>query len=102
MEQDTQQLSEVVVIGYGTQRRESVTGSVVSIKGEELNEVQSANFTQALVGRAAGVNIASTSTRPGAAPQIQIRGVRSLTASNDCIQRRPNCIKWHSFFWGAE
>ena len=81
--EDTQQLSEVVVIGYGTQSKESVTGSVVSIKAEELNEVQSANFTQALVGRAAGVNISSTSTRPGAAPQIQIRGVRSLTASND-------------------
>src|SRR5690606_4877063 len=80
---DVSTLSEVVVIGYGTQKRESVTGSVVSIKGEALNEVQSANFTQALQGRAAGVDISTTGTRPGANPVIRIRGVRSLTGSND-------------------
>ncbi len=83
MAEDTQQLSEVVVIGYGTQNKESVTGSVVSIKGDNLNEVQSANFQQALQGRAAGVNISTTSSRPGAAPQIRIRGTRSLSADND-------------------
>ena len=83
MDEDTQQLDEVVVIGYGTQSRESVTGSVVSIKGEALNEVQSANFQQALQGRAAGVTIQSTSTRPGSVPQIRIRGVRSLSADNN-------------------
>lgn len=83
LKEDTEQLDEVVVIGYGTQSKESVTGSVVSIKGEDLNEVQSANFQQALQGRAAGVNIQSTSTRPGSAPQIRIRGVRSLSADNN-------------------
>ena len=83
LEEDQEQLDEVVVIGYGTQSKESVTGSVVSIKGEDLNEVQSANFQQALQGRAAGVNIQSTSTRPGSAPQIRIRGVRSLSADNN-------------------
>ncbi|PKQ45565.1 SusC/RagA family TonB-linked outer membrane protein [Confluentibacter flavum] len=83
LDQDIAALSEVVVIGYGTQRRESVTGSVVSIKGEELGEVQAANFQQALQGRAAGVQISTTNSRPGAAPQIQIRGVRSLSANND-------------------
>ncbi|MDX1470157.1 MAG: TonB-dependent receptor [Flavobacteriaceae bacterium] len=83
LEQDTEALSEVVVIGYGTQRRESVTGSVVSIKGEELNEVKTANFQEALIGRAAGVNISTTSTRPGAAPQVRIRGTRSLSGNND-------------------
>ncbi len=76
-------LDEVVVIGYGVQRKESVTGSVVSLKGETLNQVQSANFQEALQGRAAGVDISTTSTRPGAAPQIRIRGVRSLSANND-------------------
>ncbi|WP_111308192.1 SusC/RagA family TonB-linked outer membrane protein [Confluentibacter sediminis] len=83
LDQDVAALSEVVVIGYGTQKRESVTGSVVSIKGEELGEVQSANFQQALQGRAAGVQISTTDTKPGAAPQIRIRGVRSLSATND-------------------
>lgn len=80
---DVSTLSEVVVIGYGTQKKESVTGSVVSIKGEALNEVQSANFTQALQGRAPGVDISTTGTRPGANPVIRIRGTRSLTGSND-------------------
>ncbi|WP_239970579.1 SusC/RagA family TonB-linked outer membrane protein [Confluentibacter citreus] len=83
LDPDVSALSEVVVIGYGTQRRESVTGSVVSIKGETLNEVQSSNFAQALQGRAAGVDISTTGTRPGANPVIRIRGVRSLSGSND-------------------
>ena len=83
LEENQEQLEEVVVIGYGTQSKESVTGSVVSIKGEDLNEVQAANFQQALQGRAAGVNIQTTSTRPGSAPQIRIRGVRSLSADNN-------------------
>ncbi len=83
LENDLESLNEVVVIGYGTQSRESVTGSVVSLKGDELNEVPSANFQQALQGRAAGVQIQTTSTRPGAAPQIRIRGVRSLSGNND-------------------
>lgn len=83
MMEDLEQLDEVVVVGYGVQRRESVTGSVATIKGEELNQVQSGNFAEALQGRAAGVDISTTSTRPGAAPQIRIRGVRSLSADNN-------------------
>ncbi|GGD75626.1 SusC/RagA family TonB-linked outer membrane protein [Maribacter cobaltidurans] len=84
MEEDLQSLSEVVVIGYGTQNKESVTGSVVSIKGDELNKVQAANFQEALQGRAPGVNITTTDTRPGSDnTQIRIRGARSLTGSND-------------------
>ncbi|WP_318311771.1 SusC/RagA family TonB-linked outer membrane protein [Flagellimonas crocea] len=83
MEDDLQSLSEVVIIGYGTQNKEAVTGSVVSIKGDELAEVQAANFQEALQGRAPGVNISTTSTRPGANnTEIRIRGVRSLTGSN--------------------
>ncbi|MBU3821397.1 TonB-dependent receptor [Flavobacteriaceae bacterium XHP0103] len=82
--QDVSALSEVVVIGYGTQRKESVTGSVVSVKGEDLAEVQTANFQQALQGRAAGVDISTTGTRPGGGnTQIRIRGTRSLSADNN-------------------
>lgn len=72
-------IEEVVVIGYGTQRKEAVTGSVASVKGDVLREVPSANITQALQGRAAGVDISQTSTKPGATMQIRIRGTRSLT-----------------------
>ncbi|MBW3128145.1 MULTISPECIES: SusC/RagA family TonB-linked outer membrane protein [Hymenobacter] len=80
---DTKALDEVVVVGYGTQRAEAVTGSVASISGENLREVPSANISQALQGRLPGVQFSQTSSQPGAATQIRIRGVRSLTASND-------------------
>lgn len=76
-------MDEVVVVGYGTQRKEAVTGSVASISGEKMNEVPAANITQALQGRVAGVQMTQTSSKPGAAMQIRIRGTRSLTASND-------------------
>lgn len=73
------QIEEVVVIGYGTQRKESVTGSVATVKGDVLREVPTANITQALQGRTAGVEINQTSSKPGAVSQIRIRGTRSLT-----------------------
>lgn len=80
---DLTTLSEVVVVGYGTQRREAVTGSVASISGEVLRDVPSANVTQALQGRVAGVELSQTSSKPGAEMQIRVRGTRSLTGSND-------------------
>lgn len=83
LEQDTEALEEVVVVGYGYQRREAVTGSVSSLQGDELNEVPSANISQALQGRLPGVELTQTSTKPGAPMQIRIRGARSLNASND-------------------
>ena len=79
----SQSLTDVVVIGYGTQRKEAITGSVASINGDKLREVPSPNITQALQGRLAGVDISQTSTRPGATMQIRIRGTRSLSADNN-------------------
>ena len=76
-------LNEVVVIGYGTQRREAVTGSVANVNGEKLNQIAATNAAQALQGRVAGVLMTQTSTQPGAEMQIRIRGQRSLSASND-------------------
>ena len=79
----TTDLQQVVVVGYGTQRREAVTGSVASIGGERLREVPTPNISQALQGRLAGVDITQTSTRPGATMQIRVRGTRSLSADNN-------------------
>ncbi|HVY75885.1 MAG TPA: TonB-dependent receptor [Puia sp.] len=79
----TTMANDVIVIGYGTQRKEAVTGSVASIKGEAIREVPGANVAQALEGRLAGVQLSPTDTKPGATMQIRIRGARSLTASND-------------------
>lgn len=80
---DNKTLEEVVVVGYGTQRREAVTGSVASINGDQMREVPSPNISQALQGRLPGVQMSQTSTRPGATMQIRIRGTRSLTADNN-------------------
>ncbi len=76
-------LNDVVVVGYGTQRKTDVTGSIVSVSEKALREVPVANLAQALTGRAAGVDVSRSSTRPGEAGQIRIRGERSLTGSND-------------------
>jgi TonB-linked SusC/RagA family outer membrane protein len=80
--ENDKQLSEVVVVGYGTQRREAVTGSVASMAGAALREVNTGNVTSALAGRVAGVQLQQTSSQPGADMQIRIRGVRSLSADN--------------------
>ena len=76
-------IGEVVVVGYGTQRKESVTGSVASIDGDLMRAIPSSNITQALQGRLPGVDMSQTSTKPGAEMQIRIRGTRSLSADND-------------------
>jgi TonB-dependent starch-binding outer membrane protein SusC len=80
---DVKKLNEIIVVGYGVQRKEAVTGSVASIRGDVLREMPSANISQALQGRVAGVDMEQTSSKPGAEMQIRIRGVRSLNASND-------------------
>ena len=72
-----------MVVGYGVQRKEAVTGSVASIKNEAIREVPASDITQALQGRIAGVDMSQTSSKPGSSMQIRIRGTRSLNASND-------------------
>ena len=83
LKEEGHSLNEVVVIGYGTQRREAVTGSVANVGGEKLNQIAATNAAQALQGRVAGVLMTQTSSKPGAEMQIRIRGQRSLSASND-------------------
>ncbi len=81
--QSIEALSEVVVVGYGTQRQEAVTGSVASISAEEITQVQTGNISQALQGRLPGVEFSQSSSQPGASMQIRIRGTRSISGSND-------------------
>lgn len=83
LEEDTQALEATVVIGYGTARKSDVTGSIVSMAGNDLREVPANDITHALMGRVAGVDMQSSSSRPGATATIRIRGERSLSASND-------------------
>lgn len=83
LQENTQVLDQVVVIGYGTQRKEAVTGSVASIKGDAIKEMAATDVSSALYGRLAGVDMSQTSSKPGSSMQIRIRGTRSLNASND-------------------
>lgn len=78
---DLQTLSELVVVGYGTQKKSDVTGALVSVGEEEIKARPIVNALEAMQGKAAGVDITSNE-RPGEVGQINIRGVRSLTASN--------------------
>jgi hypothetical protein len=68
----TQSLDQVVVVGYGTQRRIDVTGSVAHIRGDELSKQPVLTATQAIQGKAAGVQVIS-SGEPGSSPQVIIR-----------------------------
>ncbi|HCQ14881.1 MAG TPA: TonB-dependent receptor, partial [Cryomorphaceae bacterium] len=76
---EAKMLDETVVIGYGTQRKSDLTGSVVSVKEADLVKVPSASPLQALQGKAAGVTVTSTSGDPGSAPIVRIRGVGTIT-----------------------
>jgi TonB-linked SusC/RagA family outer membrane protein len=73
-------LNEVVVVGYGTQRKIDVTGSVAQVKGDEIAKQPATNPVSALQGKVAGVQI-TNSGAPGASPQIRIRGVGTLYGS---------------------
>ncbi|MDD2539216.1 MAG: TonB-dependent receptor [Bacteroidales bacterium] len=75
--EDTEVLEEVVVVGYGVQRKSDVTGSVSSVKAEDLNNRSTSDAASALQGKAAGVQILNLSAAPGAGSQIRVRGYSS-------------------------
>ena len=83
LESDVALLDDVVVVGYGVQRRTEVTGAVTSIRAETIQSAPVSSFENALQGRLAGVNVAESTGEPGAAPQIIIRGVGSISAGNE-------------------
>lgn len=83
LEEDTNELDEVVIIGYGTTTKKDATGSVIGVTEEELNKGFIAAPQDLLVGKAAGVQITTSGGAPGSGSQIRIRGGSSLDASND-------------------
>jgi TonB-linked SusC/RagA family outer membrane protein len=80
--EDSQSLEEVVVVGYGTQKRSDITGSVTSVPKERLSNLPVANFAQAIQGVAAGVNVTQSSSIPGDTPGMLVRGKSSINLSN--------------------
>lgn len=80
METDVFSVDEVVVVGYGTQKKREVTGSIASVKGDDISTLATPSFESQLAGRASGVQITSQSGVLGATPRIRIRGVGSITS----------------------
>ena len=83
LQDDAQQLDEAVVVGYGSMRRSDLTGSVVSVKLDETEAGQAASFDKLLQGRAAGVQVVSSSAAPDAGVSVRIRGLNTFNGSSD-------------------
>jgi TonB-linked SusC/RagA family outer membrane protein len=83
MKESSTTLDQVVVVGYGTQRRKDLTGSVASVNSKDIKDLPVTRIEQALSGRAAGVQVKFADGQPGSAPQIRIRGIGSISAGVD-------------------
>ncbi|PIF30302.1 TonB-linked SusC/RagA family outer membrane protein [Flavobacterium sp. 9] len=81
MVNDLEKLNEVVVIGYGTSKRKDVNGAISSIKASEIQDKPFTSIDQALVGKAAGVNVTQNSGTPGGGISVQIRGITSINGN---------------------
>jgi TonB-dependent starch-binding outer membrane protein SusC len=82
LEEDIQSLEEIVVVGYGTQKKSDLTGSISTVSVEELGKRNVSSVGQALQGQVAGVDVSSSSGTPGAGVTIRIRGIGTLNSSD--------------------
>lgn len=80
MVQTASSLDQVVVVGYGTQKRKDLTGSVVAVSGKEVKDLGLSRIDQGLAGRAPGVQVKQATGQPGSPPQIRVRGIGSISA----------------------
>ncbi|MEA5457642.1 TonB-dependent receptor [Arcicella sp. LKC2W] len=80
---DVQSLGEVVVVGYGTQKKSQLTGAISQVSAKQISEMPITNLGQAMQGRVAGVDVSQSGSKPGTVPKILIRGRRSFNAGND-------------------
>ena len=83
LQSSDQTLDEVMVVAYGTAKKSTFTGSASVIKNDVIKDIPATSFENALIGRAAGVQVTSSSGQAGAAPSIRIRGIGSMNASNE-------------------
>jgi TonB-linked SusC/RagA family outer membrane protein len=82
LSEDSRLIEEVVVVGYGSQRKKDLTGAIVSVSGDALGEMPALSFDQALQGKVAGVQIAQTNGAPGGNVNIMVRGISSISSGN--------------------
>ena len=81
LENEASELEEILVVGYGTAKKSSFTGSAAVVKGEQLVKMETSNVTKSLEGAIAGVQISSSTGQPGSSASIRIRGLGSISAS---------------------
>lgn len=82
LKEDAQALDEVVVVGYGVQKKSSVTGAISQVKSEDIQNRSITRAEEALQGKTAGVQLVSTTSQPGSSPTIRIRGFSSNGTSD--------------------
>lgn len=82
LSEDSKTLEEVIVVGYGVQRKSSVTGAISQVKAEDMQNRTISDASAALQGKTAGVQVIQTSAAPGSSPTIRVRGFSSNTSSN--------------------
>ncbi|NJX16387.1 SusC/RagA family TonB-linked outer membrane protein [Tamlana crocina] len=82
LQEDSAQLDEVVVIGYGAVKRDKIATSIASVDGEEITKQVASNAAEALQGKAAGVQVLSSGGSPGASPKILVRGITTVLGSS--------------------
>ena len=85
MEPDNELLEETVVVGYGVQKKSSLTGAVTQVKSQDIEARTITNASQALQGKTSGVQVLSGSARPGSSPSIRIRGISSNSSSDPLV-----------------
>ena len=83
LKENAQAIDDVIVVAFGTAKKEAFTGSATVIKSDDIAKSQQSNVAQALAGKVAGVQLTNTSGQPGESPTIRIRGFSSLNAGND-------------------
>jgi len=83
MEESTEMLDELIVVAYGTTKRESFTGSAAVVKADAIEKIPVTSFEKALSGNVAGVQVSNTTGQPGSGTEIRIRGIGSFSASKE-------------------
>jgi len=81
--EESQTLNEIVVVGYGTQKKRDITGSIASVSAKDISTTVATNAMQAIQGKVSGVTVSQNNWSPGAEATVRVRGTRSFNASND-------------------
>ncbi len=83
LQSSSEDLKEVVVIGYGTQKKKDVNGAISSVKSSDIENLKQVSIDQMLQGKAAGVSVTNNSGQPGGAASVRVRGTTSITGTNE-------------------